>query len=588
MEAIWRVHGLRADFDALGQEFGIDPVVARVIRNRGIETSEEFDTYLNGGLDIQHAPNLLADMDKACNIMIEKINQGKTIRIISDYDVDGVMSNYILLVGLQNLGANVSYEIPDRMLDGYGINERIIRDAHRDQIDTLITCDNGIGAFDAVKLAKSLGMTIIVTDHHEPPVMEDQQGNMVKTFVEADAVVNPKRPDCQYPFKEICGATVAYKFMKRMYELLDKTWEEDLFVEMLGIATVCDVMPLKGENRAFVKRALQKMKNTDNKGLKALLQVNGLAGKKITSYTFGFVVGPCINASGRLDSAKKGLKLLLADNEADALTMAQELKEINEERKAMTEQGKLEAVKLVEDFYMDDTVLVVHMPQLHESLAGIVAGRLKEQFHKPTLVCTTTEEGFLKGSARSIEAYNMHEKLSEHKELFRGMGGHPMAAGFSLETENLDVLRERLNKTHGLKPEELVPVVMIDVAMPFSYITPELVRQLDKLEPYGTGNPKPVFAQADLKVKKARFMGNENQYIKIWFMDNEGRTIEAVDFDAKTFIDSIKMWFSDEECDKMLKGLPNDILLDVIYYPDINEYMGRTSIQLKPSRYKKA
>lgn len=588
MEAIWRVHGLRADFDALGQEFSIDPVVARVIRNRGIETSEEFDTYLNGGLDIQHAPNLLADMDKACNIMIEKINQGKTIRIISDYDVDGVMSNYILLVGLQNLGANVSYEIPDRMLDGYGINERIIRDAHRDQIDTLITCDNGIGAFDAVKLAKSLGMTIIVTDHHEPPVMEDQQGNMVKTFVEADAVVNPKRPDCQYPFKEICGAAVAYKFMKRMYELLDKTWEEDLFVEMLGIATVCDVMPLKGENRAFVKRALQKMKNTDNKGLKALLQVNGLAGKKITSYTFGFVVGPCINASGRLDSAKKGLKLLLADNEADALTMAQELKEINEERKAMTEQGKLEAVKLVEDFYMDDTVLVVHMPQLHESLAGIVAGRLKEQFHKPTLVCTTTEEGFLKGSARSIEAYNMHEKLSEHKELFRGMGGHPMAAGFSLETENLDVLRERLNKTHGLKPEELVPVVMIDVAMPFSYITPELVRQLDKLEPYGTGNPKPVFAQADLKVKKARFMGNENQYIKIWFMDNEGRTIEAVDFDAKTFIDSIKMWFSDEECDKMLKGLPNDILLDVIYYPDINEYMGRTSIQLKPSRYKKA
>lgn len=588
MEEVWRVHGLRADFNALGQEFNIDPVVARVIRNRGIETRYEFDTYLNGGLEIQHAPELMADMDKACNIMIEKINQGKAIRIISDYDVDGVMSNYILLVGLKNLGANVSYEIPDRMLDGYGINERIIRDAHRDEVDTLITCDNGIGAFDAVKLTKELGMTIIVTDHHEPPMVEDESGKLVKNFVKADAVVNPKRPDCPYPFKEICGATVAYKFIKRMYELLGRSWDEDLFVEMLGIATVCDVMPLKGENRSFVKRALEKMRNTDNKGLKALLQVNDLEGKKISSYTFGFVVGPCINASGRLDSAKRGLELLMADNETDALVLAGELKRINEERKAMTEQGKQEAIEIVENNYMDHTVLVVHMPRLHESLAGIVAGRLKEKFNKPTLVCTTTEEGIIKGSARSIEAYNMHEKLSQHKDLFIKMGGHPMAAGFSLKAENLDLLRERLNATHDLKPEDLVPVVMIDVAMPFSYITPELVKQLDMLEPFGTSNPKPVFAQANLKVKKARFMGSENQYIKLWFMDGDGRTIEAVDFDAKTFIDNIKMWFSDEECDKMLEGLPNDVLLDVIYYPDINEYMGRTSIQLKPSKYKKA
>ncbi len=588
MDAIWRVQAKRADFNALGQEFNIDPVVARVIRNRDIETSDEFRKYLNGGIELAHNPGLMKDMDKACRIMIDKINQGKAIRIISDYDVDGVMSNYILLVGLKNLGADVSYEIPDRMLDGYGINERIIRDAKEDGVDTLITCDNGIGAFDAVDLAKELGMTVIVTDHHEPPLMEDGAGNMIKSFVRADAVIDPKRPDCEYPFKEICGACVAYKFIRHMHAILGREWDDDYFMEMLGIATVCDVMPLRDENRVFVKRAMELVPRTGNKGLAALLKVHDLVGKRINSYTFGFIIGPCINASGRLDSAKRGLELLLAEDEAQALRWAEELKEINATRKTMTEQGKKDAVSLVEDRYMDDNVLVVLMPELHESLAGIVAGRLKEHFNKPTLVFTRGENGNLKGSGRSIEAYNMFEKLSEHRELFLKMGGHPMAAGFSIAEANLDILRERLNATSGLKPEDLIPVVMIDVAMPFSYITTKLIRELDLLEPFGNGNPKPVFAQANLKVKKVKFMGAENQFIKIWFMDKDGRTIEAIDFDANSFINNIKMWFNDEECDKMIQGLPNMVELDITYYPDINEYNGYTNIQLKPTRYNKA
>ncbi len=588
MEAVWRIHGKRADFDAFGREFNIDPIVARVIRNRDIETCEDFDRYLNCGLNILHDPALMADMDKACRLMADKISQGKSIRIISDYDVDGVMSNYVLLEGLKALRADVSHEIPDRMLDGYGINERIIRDAHRDGVDTIITCDNGIGAFEAIGLAKELGMTVIVTDHHEPPVAEDEQGNKTKIFVDADAVVDPKRPDCQYPFKEICGAFVAYKFIRHMFNILNKPWDQDWLVEMVGIATVCDVMPLKDENRAIVKRALELVKNTDNPGLRALLKVHDLEGKRITSFTFGFVVGPCINASGRLDSAKKGLELLLAEDDNTARTMAEALKEINAERKEMTETGKLQAIEQVETQYMNDTVLVVFMPDLHESLAGIVAGRLKEQFNKPTLVFTRSDKGFLKGSGRSIEAYDMHAKLSEHKELFLKMGGHPMAAGFSIEESNLDILRERLNATHGLTPEQLVPKVMIDVAVPFSYLTTKLVKQLDLLEPYGTGNPKPVFAQANLRVKRVRFMGKEKQFIKLWLMDSEGRTFEAVDFDANSFINSIKMWFSEEECDKMIQGMPNKVLLDVTYYPELNEYNGMTTIQIMPTRYQRA
>lgn len=588
MEAVWRVHAKRADFQALGARFNIDPVVARVIRNRDMVTEEDFDRYLNGGLELTHDPALMKDMDKACRLMADKIKEGKSVRIISDYDVDGVMSNYILLKGLKRAGAIVSYEIPDRLTDGYGINERIIRDAHRDGVDTLITCDNGIGAFAAVNLAKELQMTVIVTDHHEPPMDEDAEGNAYRHFVSADAVVDPKRPDCEYPFKEICGACVAYKFIYHLYKVMNLSWDEDWFMEMVGMATVCDIMPLVDENRIYVKRAMAIIKNTDNIGLKALLRVNNMMDKKIGSYAFGYILGPCINASGRLDSAERGLELLLTEDATQALNMAEEIKEINATRKTMTEQGKNQAIELVESEYMDDVVLVVHMPGLHESLAGLVAGKLKERYNKPTLVFTDAENGLLKGSGRSIETYNMFEKLSQHRELFVKMGGHPMAAGFSIEHDNLDILRERLNATHGLTPDDLKPVVMIDVPMPFSYITTELIKQLELLEPMGKGNPKPVFAQANLGIKRVRFMGENNSAIKLWLTDHQGNTIEAVDFDANSFIESIKMWFSDEECDKMIQGLSNQIRIDVVYYPSINEYGGSQTIQLMPQRYNRA
>lgn len=588
MDAVWRVQAKRADFQALGARFNIDPVVARIIRNRDMETEEDFERYLNGGMELTHDPALMKDMDKACQLMADKIREGKSIRIISDYDVDGVMSNYILLEGLKKAGAIVSYEIPDRLTDGYGINERIIRDAHSDGIDTLITCDNGIGAFGAINLARELGMTVIVTDHHEPPMDEDAEGNSYRHFVSADAVVDPKRPDCEYPFKEICGACVAYKFIYHLYRIMGLSWDDDWFMEMVGMATVCDIMPLIDENRIYVKRAMALIKDTENIGFKALLRVNNLLDKKIGSYAFGYILGPCINASGRLDSAKRGLELLLAEDMAQALNWAEEIKEINATRKNMTEQGKKNAIELVERQYMEDVVLVVYMSGLHESLAGLVAGKLKERYNKPALVFTDAENGLLKGSGRSIEAYNMFEKLSQHKELFVKVGGHPMAAGFSIEPDNLDILRERLNATHGLTPDDLKPVVMIDVAMPFSYITTELIQQLDLLEPMGKDNPKPVFAQANLKVKRVRFMGQNNKAIKLWLMDDQGHTIEAVDFDANSFIESIKMWFSDEECDKMIQGLPNEVLIDVVYYPGINEYGGVKTIQLMPQRYNKA
>ncbi len=589
MNSVWRIHSKRADFAAISEKFNIDQVVARVIRNRDIERDEDIDAYLRGDLSYAHKPTDMADMILGAEIIKNKILQGKSIRIISDYDVDGVMSNYILFDGLKNVGAKVSYEIPDRMLDGYGINERIIRDAHNDGIDTIITCDNGIAAFGAIALAKELGMTVVVTDHHEIPYEEDEKANKIYKLVEADAVIDIKRQDCQYPFKGLCGAGVAYKFIRQLYSDMDIPWEnEDKYIEMLAIATVCDVMDLKDENRIYVKRGLKLLEKTTNIGLDALLSVNDLKGKKISSYHIGFVIGPCINATGRLESAKRGLELLLSTDKNEAIKLAEELKSLNITRKDMTNKGVIEALELVERNYINDTVLVIYMPELHESLAGIVAGKVKENYYRPTFVITKGENEMLKGSGRSIEGYNMFEKLTDCKDILSKFGGHELAAGLSLKEENLDILRNRLNSQHGLTQKELTPVVMIDVPMPISYITPELVEQLTILEPFGKGNEKPIFAQADLGIKNVRFMGKDNQFIKIWFQDKKGFVIEAVDFNANKFIDCIKMWFSDEECDKMFKGLSNNIRLDVAYYPDINTYAGRTTVQLRPVLYNKA
>ncbi|MBR1815177.1 MAG: single-stranded-DNA-specific exonuclease RecJ [Lachnospiraceae bacterium] len=588
MKEKWTVYAKRADFYDIGDKFNIDPVVARVIRNRDIVGYENIDKYLNdtdlSGYDV----TLMKDMDKGCLIMMDKIRQGKSIRIVSDYDVDGIMSNYILYDALKYAGADISYEIPDRMLDGYGINERIIEDAYTDGVDTIITCDNGIAAFPAIELAKEYGMTVIVTDHHEVPFDIDDNGEKRYRIVPADAVIDIKQVTCGYPFKEICGATVAYKFIRRLYELMGLGWEnEDKYIEMVGLATVCDIMLLQDENRIYVKRALQIIKDTKNIGLKALLTANGLTDRKITAYDFGFVLGPCFNATGRLESAKVGLSLLLCEDEELALREAESIREINTERKSMTEDGTKKAIEIVEGSLKDDNILVVYVPELHESLAGIVAGRLKEKYYRPTLVFTDGNDDLLKGSGRSIEGYNMFEELSKCRELFVKFGGHEMAAGFTIEKDNFEILRKTLLNNQHLSEDDLTYKVHIDVAMPFSYISEKLINDLDKLEPFGNGNQKPLFAQSNLSVINLRLMGKDSQFGRLTLQDESGNRIEAMDFRINYFIESIKMWFGEQECDKMLNGQPNSIRINVAYHPSINVYNGRTYLQIRPDRYQK-
>ena len=588
MKEAWSVYAKKADFYEIGRKFNINPVVARVIRNRDIIGDDEIRKYLHPGVDDTHEPALMKDMDKGCGIMKQKIQDGKKIRIVSDYDVDGIMSNYVLYMGLIDVGADVSYEIPDRMTDGYGINKRIIEAAKEDGVDTIITCDNGIAAFEAVELAKQYGMTVIVTDHHEVPFELDEKGEKKYSYVKADAIIDIKRPDCEYPFKEICGAVVAYKFIRRLNELMGKPWEdEDKYIEMLGLATVCDIMSLKDENRYYVKRALKIIEKTDNIGLKALLSVNGLTGKKLSAYSFGFVLGPCFNATGRLESAKVGLSLLLSDDEEYAMAEAEKIKEINIERKTMTEEGTKRALEIVENDLKDDIILVVYVPNLHESLAGIVAGRIKEKYYRPTLVFTDGEGGILKGSGRSIDGYNMFEELSAVKHLFLKVGGHKMAAGFSIDAGKLSEIRKALNDNQKLTEKDLTYKVRIDVPMPFSYITEGLVNELDLLEPYGKDNPKALFGQSNLSIVKINFMGKDNQFGKIIFQDRTGFRIEAVDFKINSFIESIKKWFGEQECDKMLNGQPNNIKINVAYHPELNYYNGKTKIQIRPDRYQK-
>lgn len=589
METKWTVCGKKADFKGIGERFQIDQVVARVIRNRDIVGDAEIERYLHGTLADAHDPADMADMESGCRIMAEKIRTGKAIRIISDYDVDGIMSNYILYDGLGSLGAEISYEIPDRVADGYGINERMIQDAYEEEIDTIITCDNGIAAFPAIELAKSYGMTMIVTDHHEVPYDMDADGNRHYRLVPADAVIDIKRQDCNYPYKGLCGAAVAYKFIRHLYTVMGQPWEnEERYIEFVAIATQCDVMELTDENRIYVKKGLEILPRTTNMGLRALLAVNQLAGKKIYSYHLGFIIGPCLNATGRLESAKKGLELLLCDDEKETMRLAEEMQDLNRLRKEMTEEGVQRALEQVDSHLAEDKVLVVYLPELHESLAGIVAGRVREQYYRPVFVVTRSESGLLKGSGRSIDGYHMFDALTECEYLLRKYGGHAMAAGFSLEEKNLDSFREALNRNQHMTEEDLTPVLRLDVPMPMSYVTPKLVEDLRLLEPFGNGNEKPVFGQAQMKIKQAKFLGREQKYIRITFMDSDGYCTEGIDFHANNFITCIKLWFSEEECDKMLKGLPNDIILDVAYYPDVNVYGGYETVQVKPVMYRKS
>ncbi|MEG1781108.1 MAG: single-stranded-DNA-specific exonuclease RecJ [Clostridium sp.] len=556
----------RADFDKIAKQFHIDPVTVRIIRNRGIESEEGMNQYLNGTPESLYDPLSLKDMEAAVSILKEKIAEEKKIRIVGDYDIDGVCSTYLLLTALRRLGARVDYEIPERVKDGYGINESIILKAAADGVDTILTCDNGIAAFSQIRLAKELGMTVVVTDHHEVPIDEEHE-----VLPPADAVIDPKQSDCSYPFPEICGAVVAYKLIQVLYERLGvpKTEWENL-LEFAAIATVGDVMRLQDENRIIVKYGLKQIGETQNIGLKKLIDKNNLDASHLTAYHIGFVIGPCLNAGGRLKTAKLALALLLSESEEEADTLAEQLKELNDMRKDMTAQGTEAAKLLVDSRYSEDKVLVVYLPDCHESLAGIIAGRLRERYQKPAIVLTRGEDA-VKGSGRSIEAYHMFRKLSEVKDLLLKFGGHPMAAGLSIREEDIDEFRQRLNEHSGLSEADLCATVWIDAAMPMNYIKESLIREFKCLEPFGQGNEKPLFAQKDLIIRNCRVMGKNRNVVKLTLEGVGGFAVDAIYFGDG-------LAFEDERDGRRI--------IDVIYYPEMNEYNGNRSIQAVIKKYK--
>ena len=561
----WVMAAKKADFNQIGQQFHIDPVIARLIRNRDVIGDEKIREYLLGTVNELPSPWLMKDMKKAVDILEKKIQQKVKIRIIGDYDIDGVMSTYILLESLRGLGCDVDMMIPNRITDGYGINEHLIEQAWQEGRDTIITCDNGIAAVTQIRKAKDLGMTVIVTDHHEVP-FEDLEGERKEILPPADAIVNPKQKACSYPFAGLCGAVVAMKVMEALYEKMAP--EVDLVDKMLpfaGIATIGDVMDLQDENRILVKEGLQRLHHTTNLGLQELIRVNNLEPENISPYHIGFILGPCLNASGRLDTAKRALQLLLADSREEAAVLAGDLKNLNESRKEMTAQGLEKAIEQVESTsMMEDTVLVVFLPECHESLAGIIAGRLRERYHKPSFVLTRGEEG-VKGSGRSIESYSMYEKLCECKEYLTKFGGHPMAAGLSLEEENVERFRRKLNEQSGLTEEDLVEKVTIDVPMPIHYIRKDLVQELSLLEPFGKGNEKPLFAQKNLWISQMRVFGKNRNVVKMRLTDENGYPMDGVYFG------------NGDEFAEEGRGKRK---ISIVYYPDINMYQGRESLQV--------
>ena len=566
----WVVTAKKADFQGIGRKYGIDPVIARIIRNRDITGDEAIEEYLNGTLADIPSWKLLKDIDKAVEIISGKIDAGTKMRIIGDYDIDGVTATYILLKGFKRLGANVDTYIPDRVADGYGIHDHLIKKAMEDGIDTIVTCDNGISASSQITYAKELGMTVVVTDHHEVPFTDNEEG---RTYIlpPADAIINPKQADCTYPNKNICGAVVAMKLVFALYEKyrLPEEEKED-FLEPAAIATVGDIMDLQGENRILVKEGLARLPFTKNKGLKALIRAIGLEDQKITSYDIGFRLGPCINASGRLDTAMRSLALLQSEDEEEAAKLAGDLKALNDSRKALTEKETEEAYKLIESSDLkNDRVMVVFLPECHESLAGIIAGRIREKYHKPTFVLTRGEKS-LKGSGRSTENYSMYEELVKCDSLLVQYGGHPMAAGLSIEEENVEKFRQTLNDNCTLTEEDMIPKIVIDVPMPISYINEELVEQLSILEPFGKGNTKPLFAQKNLRVLKVGIYGKTQNTVKLQLRDPSGAVMDGLYWgEAKEFADFAR----------------SHETISVTYYPRINSYMGRESLQIVIQNY---
>lgn len=576
-----------ADFEAIGKKYQISPRLACLIRNRDVIGEEAVDRYLNGTISDLYDGMLMKDMDKAIDILQEKILEDKKIRVIGDYDIDGVNATYILLEGLERLGADVDSDIPDRISDGYGLNRHLVERAYEAGVDTLITCDNGIAAADEIAYGKEMGMTVIVTDHHEVP-FDEQDGEKRYRIPPADAVMDPKQPDCLYPFKGLCGAAVAYKLMEALWESMGKDSADlDDLIENVAIATIGDVMDLEDENRIFVKEGLQMLRRTKNPGLKALIECTGIDKNSLNSYHIGFVLGPCINASGRLDTAKRALELLRAGTQKEADILAGDLKALNDSRKDMTEEAVKQAEEQVETTTISkDKVLVVYLPDCHESLAGIVAGRIRENYYKPVFVLTDAEEG-VKGSGRSIDGYHMYEELNKCKELLTKFGGHRLAAGLSLPKENVGKFREMLNKNCTLTEEEMKEKVTIDMEMPFGCVTEGLVKELELLEPFGKGNTKPVFAARDVTLLGARILGKNRNVLKLQVQDVNGCRIEAMLFHhADDFLGKLEEQYGKTEVDALLKGRGRQIRISMTYYPDINEYMGKKTPQIVVTHYR--
>ena len=576
-----------ADFEAIGKKYQISPRLACLIRNRDVIGEEAVDRYLNGTISDLYDGMLMKDMDKAIDILKEKILEDKKIRVIGDYDIDGVNATYILLEGLERLGADVDSDIPERISDGYGLNRHLVERAYEAGVDTLITCDNGIAAADEIAYGKEMGMTVIVTDHHEV-TFDEQDGEKRYRIPPADAVMDPKQPDCLYPFKGLCGAAVAYKLMGALWESMGKDSADlDDLIENVAIATIGDVMDLEDENRIFVKEGLQMLRRTKNPGLKALIECTGIDKNSLNSYHIGFVLGPCINASGRLDTAKRALELLRAGTQKEADILAGDLKALNDSRKDMTEEAVKQAEEQVETTTISkDKVLVVYLPDCHESLAGIVAGRIRENYYKPVFVLTDAEEG-VKGSGRSIDGYHMYEELNKCKELLTKFGGHRLAAGLSLPKENVGKFREMLNKNCTLTEEEMKEKVTIDMEMPFGCVTEGLVKELELLEPFGKGNTKPVFAARDVTLLGARILGKNRNVLKLQVQDVNGCRIEAMLFHhADDFLGKLEEQYGKTEVEALLKGRGRQIRISMTYYPDINEYMGKKTPQIVVTHYR--
>jgi single-stranded-DNA-specific exonuclease len=581
----WFIKNKKADFELIMRECGISEVLARCLVNKGYEKPDEIMEFLHPRIENLHDPYLLKDMEKAVKILKDKIASGKKIRIIGDYDVDGIISVYLLIRTMRMLNADIDYVIPDRIRDGYGINTAMVENADKDGVDTILTCDNGIMATEQVQRAKALGMTVIITDHHS--LVTDSESHM--PLPEADAIVNPRQPDCTYPYKELCGAAVAYKLVLALldgYGMHLKEYEEEL-LSYTAIATVCDVMDLTGENRIIVRHGISMLKKTQNYGLKALMEANNIIACQFSVFHLGFILGPCLNASGRLDTATKGLELLLTDDYDKACKLAFEVLELNTARKDMTAENVEKAIRIIEEEGMaKDRVLVVYLKDCHESIAGIIAGRIREIFHRPTLILTDAKD-CIKGSGRSVEQYNMIEELLRHRDFFIKAGGHPMAAGFSLMPDKIVPLRIALNESTSLTEDMLEPRVVIDIRLPFGYLSEELVNELKLLEPCGKGNERPLFAEKDVRIKSVFVIGKNASGLRFMLENRYGRLIEAVYFgDAEEFFTYIRNNYGEEEADRLKTGRASSVLISVTYYPRVNEYNGFKNIQIVVKNYR--